>query len=297
MSRRAGLSTPVFLLSTAIGIAIFVLALVVIGVRIDSGPPVPPPPSAAEQARQDAASAYLLLAEAAEADPDSADLATMARAHEEAVGGVWVPWPGGPPEGATNPPAPRADTDDVSELLIQSIDATEEALETAEPADAPLYASILIRQQAALDTLSEGEERGLSAEPLSPSGVAALASEQTLIEIDTARQWLESAAPHLENPEQALLRIDLLEDYTNAILDTGMTDSRYAFAPLPDWFLEDPSAQTALRLEEEADRLVASELFTYIPTQDSIDLQIVATVRDLLPAETLSDFPLLEEMT
>ncbi|WP_182354642.1 hypothetical protein [Flaviflexus huanghaiensis] len=326
MTRRAGLSIPAFLLSTAIGIAVFILAMLVIGVRIDTGPTLPPAPSAAEQTRQNAASAYSLVADAAEgADPE---LARLARSHEEAVGGVWVPWPEGAPDGATNPPSPTTNTEDVVELLDQSVAATIDALEVAAPADVPLYASILIRQQAALESAaasaesapeepgdgdvdegsdgedasesSDGEQEsavaGLTVERLSPGQVATLASEQTLIEMDAARQWLETAAPHLDSPDRALLWIGQVDEYTSAVLQAGTADVRLAFATLPDWFLESPSPETALRLEQEAYLLVASELFTYIPTTDrSFDIQIAATALDLLTGSELDDLPLLTE--
>ena len=302
MTRRAGLSWPVFTLSAAIGIAIFILAMVVIGVRLDTGPTLPDEPSTAEAARQEAAAAYSLLADAAEDDEAHADIGQMARAHEEAVGGVWVPWPDGAPEDATNPPAPQASTTDVAELLDQSIRATEKALADTDPSDAVLYGSILLRQQAAYDSIAvtaEGEEPtgGMTAEPLSSAQVALLSGEQTLIELDTARQWLETAAPHLESNERALNRIADLNGYTSEILDAGAVDGRNAFAPVPDWFLEDPSPETALRLEAEAYRLVASELFTYIPSQDALDAEIIATALEFLSPSIraeLTDFPLIE---
>lgn len=308
MTRRAGLSTPVFLLSAAIGTAIFILAMLVAGVRIDSGPTLPAPPSAAEQARQNAASAYALVAEAAEGN--SAELARLARSHEEAIGGVWVPWPEGAPDGATNPPPPASDTDDVTVLLDRAIGATVDALEAAPSADVPLYASILIRQQAALDEAapatqdSDADEpadkapgaAGLTADTLSPGQVAELASGQTLIEIDAARQWLEAAAPHLDSADTALTRIAAFDDYTSAILQSGTADVRRAFAPLPDWFRSEPSPEMAQRLEEEAYLLVASELFTYIPTTDrTLDIQIAATALELIARSELPDFPLLEK--
>lgn len=305
MIRRVGLSWPAFILAVAIGVAIFILAMVVIGVRLDTGPTLPDEPSSAEEARQAAASSYSLLADAAEGDETFAQVADMARSHEEAVGGVWVPWPDGAPDGATNPPDAHSDSTDVVELLGESIAATELALGEADSSDAPLYASMLLRQQVAYETVAvtaEGEElvNHMAAGPLTPDQVAELASEQTLVELDTARQWLETAAPHLESNDGARARIADLDDYTNAILDAGISDQRDAFATLPDWFLENPSAETALRLEAEASRRVARELFTYIPTRTGIDAEIVATaLRFLSPSvkAELTDFPLLEVTT
>ncbi|WP_182173731.1 hypothetical protein [Flaviflexus equikiangi] len=289
MTRRAGLSPAAFLLSVAIGIAIFVLAMVVIGVRLDSGPPQPEPASVSEEARQDAATAYALLAEAAEgANPD---VASMARAHEEAVGGVWVPWPEGAPEGATNPPAPQSDTADVMILLERAVEATEHAVQTVDPADAPLFASILLRQQIALDALTE--EEAIAAEPL--VGLAEFATEQTLLTLDTARQWLETAAAHLDPNESAVDSIAEVDTMTSAILSSGMADSRLAVAPLPSWFLADPSPETAAQLEAEAKMLIAAELFSYIPTSDpTVDLQIVSALHRYVAASTVTDFPLIE---
>lgn len=273
--------------------------MIVIGVRLDTGPTLPDPPSAAEEARQNAAASYSVLADAAEDDDTYTDIAQMARSHEDAVGGVWVPWPEGAPDGATNPPAPQADSADVTELLDEAIAATETALREASSSDAALYASILLRQQAAYDSIAAEDEEptgGMTAEPLSSAQIAELAGEQSLVELDTARQWLETAAPHLESNEQARARIADLDDFTSEILDSGTADSRDAFAPVPDWFLEAPSPETASRLEAEAYRLVATEIFTYIPTQSGVDAEIIATALQFLsPSITadLTDFPFL----
>lgn len=309
MTRRTGLSTPGFALSIAIGIAIFILAMVVVGTRIDTGPPELPTPGADEVHRQEAADSYYLLAEASDeaaagdTESDPSELASVASDHLDAVGGLWVPWPDGAPDGAENPPPPTATTDDLTVLLEDAITATQAALESGDPSDSPLYASILIRLQVAHDdiaTAPEGEEPtgGISAEPLTSAQVAELASETSLVELDRARQWLEAAAPHLEAPDRALARIADLNDYTSEILDAGMDDIREPFAPLPDWFLEDPSAQTAAQLEADAYRLVATELFSYIPTATmSMNSQIAVTSLEFLTPSMraeMGSFPLLE---
>lgn len=335
MTNRKGLSTPAFALSVAIGIAIFILAMVIFGTRFDSGPNEPLPASADEVARQDAAYAYRDLYEAATAGgEDYSTVATMASDHLDAIGDVWVPWPDEVPEGATNPPAPEPVSTDVRELLATAISHTQLALEEGDPADAPLYASILIRQQVAYDSLpagttaveSEGSDdrgedssdapaddgeptdeasagdesesgSGLSASPLTPEEIAKLSSEASLIEFDRARQWLETVAPHLDSPERITDRIALLNDYTSQILDSGTADNREAFATLPDWFLADPGAETALRLEKEAYELVMHELFSYIPssTMDQ-NSQIVATILEFMTVDQqaeIESFPFL----
>lgn len=337
MTNRKGLSTPAFALSVAIGIAIFILAMVIFGTRLDTGPNDPPPASADEVARQDAAYAYRDLYEAATAGGENySTVATMASDHLDTIGDVWVPWPDEVPEGATNPPAPEPDSSDVRELLATAISHTQLALEEGDPADAPLYASILIRQQVAYDSLpadttaveseggndsgddssdapgDEGESTdetasgagdeaesgsGLSATPLTPAEIAELSSESSLIEFDRARQWLETAAPHLDSPERITNRIALLNAYTSQILDSGTADNREAFATLPDWFLADPGSETALRLEKEAYDLVMHELFSYIPasTMDQ-NSQIVATIFEFMTVDQraeIESFPFL----
>jgi len=294
MTRRAGLSWPVFSLSAAIGIAIFILAMIVIGTRLDTGPTLPDEPSAAEQVRQDAASAYSLLADAAENDPDYLAIGTMARAHEDAVGGVWIPWPEGAPEDATNPPAPHSDSTDVIDLLGEGIAATEAALQEADSSDTVLYASILLRQQVAYNSVASADDEepsgGMSAEQLSPDQLGEIAGESLVI-FDTARQWLETAAPHLDGNDRALQRIADLDAYTAAILDAGAADEREAFAAVPQWFLDDPSPETAARLEEEAYRLVLVELFTYVPTKEGLDAEIVATALEFVSPAIAADLP------
>ncbi|MEZ7898994.1 MAG: hypothetical protein QMB98_09310 [Flaviflexus sp.] len=348
MTNREGLSKPAFALAVAIGIAIFVLAMVVFGTRLDSGPEEPPAASADEVARQDAAIAYEHVAEVAGSQGNE-ELATMASEHLEAVGGIWLPWPDGAPEGATNPPIPAVSSADLTDLLATSIEATRVALEEGDPADAALYASILIRQQVAYEALvaqatgtdpaagedqstegdsasedvasnedvadPEGEaetteeqaadgdadtaapNEGLTVEPLTSKQVADLASSSTLVELDRARQWLETAAPHLDSPERITTRIALLNDYTSEILDSGMADTREPFAALPEWFLADPSPETATRLESEAYNLVALELFTYIPTSTmAVNPQVVATILEFLTEgqrAEIEDFPYL----
>lgn len=107
------------------------------GVRLDTPPPEPPTPDAAEQVRQEAALAAATLAATATAAAGGADgadgatgaadeagaadenpgaagaddapaaalleIADDARAQEAALGGVWVAWPDGAPEGVATP--------------------------------------------------------------------------------------------------------------------------------------------------------------------------------------------------
>lgn len=257
MAKRS-LSTPIFILACAIAAALFILIFLVIGGRFDSGIPEPEEASVAEQERQDTVEQLLTLSNAASdlstGEDAYAAIAERAAAYADGLGGLWVPWPDGPPEGATNPPVETTPpTDLTAEGFVVLYDATMtqlvDGLAAASDQDAPRYASMLLGLQA----LSP-EGATFSSEPPGTDDLAALLSDSvSLSVISHAHHYFETAAARTDVDsrtarEAAATRLDAL---SNAIIDTGVADTREQLPALPDWFWADP-AGTVPQLVNEA---------------------------------------------
>lgn len=281
MATRSQMSRKVFFLACAIAIAFFTLILIVMGVRVDRGVPSPPTADAAELARQDTAQSLLQLSDGAASLSGGEDLyhelSVAAQSYADQLGGVWVPWPDGAPEGATNPPtvtqAPRdLSAEGLTIMYEETITDLVDSLATVPETQALLYSTML----ADLVSLAPPEAAPLPGEAPTADGLAEIASDsQTVRLLDVSRQYLETVAAR--TPEDQRERISSkaarLNDIVNAMLETGTPDTRESIADLPDWFYDDPSQLD--RLEGEADRIVAEQamfLTDQVPADRRIDL-------------------------
>lgn len=266
MRNRSGLSTPAFLLSVAIGVALFTLIIMVMGTRLDTGPGDPEPPSAAEKTRQSAAQSIDLLARAAD-ELQLPDTAEVARAQVETLGGVWEPWTGEIPEGKSNPPQPTLPTDlddqAMQTLFDEAIDAAEESLAACADNDTARYASVLMSLLAERRSWAAAVEAAPLPAPMTADEFASFVTDGPTFErFATAQQWLEVAAARAEEESAdsyaALAR--QLRVLTDAMTQAGAGDIRPLYAPLPSWFWEDMNSEEApARLRADSARLITSQ--------------------------------------
>ncbi|WP_345038566.1 hypothetical protein [Georgenia daeguensis] len=233
--------------------ALAALTLAGCGLRLETPPPVAPSPDPAEEVRQDAAAeAAVIAATVSDVTAEGATAELLARigeeagAHLDALGGVWVAWPDGAPEGAVTPePAatsavPDPDAADVLELLTTgAADAREGAV--AAPTDdlaAVLAAVSLSRAHGAAEvaaatgaTAPESAAAPLTREALLVRGV----DGPTLRVLDQARFAYETVAARSAGAarESAVARAAHLQSLVDVALEEGAPDERLGVYDLP----------------------------------------------------------------
>ncbi|VEI12664.1 hypothetical protein [Trueperella bialowiezensis] len=217
MSKRESGSTLVFAGSLLLGVAIFALVMVVMGTRLDKDVS-PEPASEQENERQE-------IAALAQVISDDAELGDYGQAWLDALGGVWVPWPDGAPEGYTNPPTPVPAATDAPAALDQ-------LASTALNSD--LGSTVTSMGVAAL-TLNAHDVAGCGEYDMAALGT--MTATGTAVErIETARQWLELDAARTPEGEREndVARIELLSDLIDAQLAAGAPDKRPAIITEPE---------------------------------------------------------------
>lgn len=224
---------------------------------------------AAQEARQDGARAAMVLAEAAgRVAPRAGDdapllkaIAAQASAQADALGGVWVAWPDGAPEGVATPePSPTADPSvrdltEVRALLHAGMDAHREAAMSAPQGpiaarEASLAAS-RAAQIAALDATRpdahpppppiepgvatpEGEAVAPAPAPdPQPTAYPGAEPRAALETLDAARYGLETAAARLDGPTREVAAAAAADTRSagQALVDGGSSDTRRAAYP------------------------------------------------------------------
>ncbi|MGO1510733.1 MAG: hypothetical protein ACTHXO_12190 [Actinomycetaceae bacterium] len=237
----------------AAALAVLSLTLAGCGLRIDSDPEPPSPATVTQQWRQDAAVESANLAEATRtlaADPatDPAavpvleEVAADLDAQVEALGGVWVAWPGGAPEGQTNRPVPDppvvTDVTQLQGLIVSSADSTVAVLADVPAAERDL-ASVLsatavgrILSARSLEAFASGGSP-VEVTPASPEVVSAVADGPTLRVLDQAR-YLEETLAARGMDESAGQRAADLQVLVDAALAAGAPDTREPAYPWPD---------------------------------------------------------------
>ncbi|WP_406717064.1 hypothetical protein QEV01_09575 [Trueperella pyogenes] len=217
MAQRHTGSTLAFFGALVLGIATFALVMVVMGTRLDADVS-PDPASSVEVERQN-------LAERSDAIAHSADsrIAAVSSTWTRALGGVWVPWPDGAPEGHTNPPPYTPGSDVHAELRELSARALRSSL-------GPVATSI------GVSALALGATEPAHCGDYALAKVAAsLSTGVSVKNIETARQWLQRHAATLPigKRDAELTRIDTLSDLLDAQLAAGAPDTRPALATEP----------------------------------------------------------------
>lgn len=229
------------------------LSLAGCGLRLETPPPVAPSPDTAEELRQDAAAGAATIAATVSdvtAEGTTAELLTRigaeADAHLDALGGVWVAWPDGPPEGAVAPAppptgaVPEPDAADVLGLLTTgAADAREGAVAApTEDLAAVLAAVSLSRAHGAAQVAAatgapapESAAAPLTREALLVRGV----DGPTLRVLDQARFAYETVAARSEGTarESAVSRADHLQSLVDLAVEEGAPDERLAVYDLP----------------------------------------------------------------
>lgn len=239
---------------------IFFAILLSLGARPEHVDLTPEPASTAEQQRQSLAIAAQRIAASQNLSQQAAEAAKQAQTWLDQLGGVWVPWPQGAPEGYENP---SPDTSAYSSLdqLRQAVWEFSTAVLSAHSKleGAPLIAGDSQTNGAKTDKDSDNADsvdrtvaeigidaiyagialdREAGAEPTCDAPhtsdlVAAFSSHpDTLKNLDTARQWLEykkTFSPSDELNEQ----VNALGTLIDTALDSGAPDTRQVMAPPP----------------------------------------------------------------
>lgn len=251
------------------------------GVRLESPPPTAPVPDAVEQVRQDgaidAATIARTVAEVTAAEGEVAEIldrvAAQARTHADALGGVWVAWPDGAPEGvttapvSTDPPVAAPEARDVLDLLTAgAADAREASLASPDDAVAAVLASVSIsRSHTAADLAAAvGEDLAPAAgAALTPDALRARGSDgPTLLVLDQARHAFETVAARSTGAtrQAAAARASHLQLLVDTALADGAPDRRPGVYALPD-ATDDLSAEQAAAVDAES-RLLEHWVFS-----------------------------------
>lgn len=266
---------------TAVLGAVVALALTGCGLRLETPPPQAPEPDLTEELRQETAAAAARLGATADVlAPEMSggeDAAEAVRAagldaqeHLDALGGVWVAWPDGAPEGSQEPaPAPTQALTDVDaaglvELLVTEATRAREAAVEAPGGDlAALLGSIAIARQLRAEELAaatgaelpgpEEDEEPVSA-PLAPEALAARGADgPTLLVLDQTRFVYETAAARAagETREEAAERSAHLQALVDVAIAEGAPDERQS--------LYSPEAEAGEDMDPDAAAVVAAE--------------------------------------
>ncbi|GAA1623626.1 DUF4439 domain-containing protein [Georgenia ruanii] len=214
-------------------------------VRFDTPPAEPASPSAAEVLRQDeAVRADRLAATVAEitAAPGVAPVlervGAHARAHVDALGGVWVAWPEGAPEGVatqappTAPPTGATGRDVLSELTAGAAGARAGALSTSDGHLAAALLAVAVSRAADAADLAAAlgtQAPASTAAPMTPEALGTLKVDGADVQVlDAARFALETVAARTsgETRARAVRQVGELQGLVDAALAAGAPDER-----------------------------------------------------------------------
>ena len=165
--------------------------------------------------------------------PTSASIQEEARQQVEALGGVWEPW--ATPVPTTYPTAtpvataaPDATVSDLVTALSSGVETARGVLETAEPAQAQLAASLVVSWSTRLEELSPGSVAPAprDAEPL---------GADLLLAYDSARYAMEEVAARSAGADRERAQADgaVADQVVRASVALGGTDSRLAAYAAP----------------------------------------------------------------
>ncbi|USR79967.1 hypothetical protein [Arcanobacterium pinnipediorum] len=269
---RSRVTSWLLFISTIVTVcAVFILILVVMGTRLENTSVAPQTPSAAEEERQDIAVSIARVHATAQelqtSNPDATSTAILtqlipaSQAWLERIGGVWVPWPDGAPQGYENPHL-DLNAPEISLPSLQSqLSTISDKLSATDNIDPHLSVSIATSARTFAANLADPAQR---LEICSTPDVAALSSAvntaPAIVNVDTARQWLEYHAALLDPGARQieLHKINLLTELTHSALENGGKDERHPIAPLPQSADVDTSVSS----------LIASELLSHAPQLD-----------------------------
>lgn len=274
--------------------------------RLDTPPPEHPELTAAESARQGAAIDAAVIAEAAarigpgQEEHVAAALAAIAadaHAQVEALGGIWIAWPEGAPEGVATPaPSPTADpaiTDPagVLALLDASWGAARAAATSADATEAEslTLAAVTVSRAAQATRLADAigvpaPNHTDPANPLVPDALPGVEDSDLVIAYDSARYGLETAAARLPEPYAgwAAARAGQVRAALEAALARGAEDRRQPAYPSGSATTHPDALEMARAAEESLLGLVQSSLESAEPDQRAALIDAATTSATLL---------------
>ncbi len=239
---------------------VFFAILISLGARSEYADLTPKPASSAEQERQKLAIFAQRIAASQDLSLQAAEVAKQAQIWLDHLGGVWMPWPEGAPEGYENPPIDTSAYSSIDQLRqavwnfssialsaytdTESTDQTPDnfkmnAIESAEDENNSdsarrtlaeigldaIYAGIALDREAGVQPNCEA--------PNTENLAAALSSyPDTLKNLDTARQWLEYQTA-LSPSDDLSAQVNTLNTLIDTALDAGTPDTRQVMAPPP----------------------------------------------------------------
>lgn len=239
---------------------VFFAILISLGARSEYADLTPKPASAAEQERQNLAIVAQRIAASQNLSLQAAEVAKQAQIWLEHLGGVWMPWPEGAPEGYENPSIDTSAYSSIdqlrqavwnfSSLALSAYTDTEStdqppnnfktnAIESGEDENNSdsarrtlaeigldaMYAGIALDREAGVQPNCEA--------PNTENLTAALSSyPDTLKNFDTARQWLEYQTA-LSPSDDLSAQVNTLSTLIDTALDAGTPDTRQVMAPPP----------------------------------------------------------------
>lgn len=252
-------SNLTFIGSLLLGVAALGGVLLGMGARVDDGKLEQPVATGAQAERQQLALDIAGIEKSAgiEAVGGSFGPAIAVEAKEwlDAVGGIWVPWPSGAPEGYTNPPAEPNVVGTAEDFLASLTSLSERALtELDNPA---LGTSISLASR--IDAVELGGSCGtvddvavavaMAAAPGAKDASGDDADKTPVAVLETVRQLLEQEAAEIEPGKRdvEIAQVARLDAIINDAIELGAADTRPAIVPIVD----NPS-EAALELVREA---------------------------------------------
>ncbi|MCI6575102.1 MAG: hypothetical protein PT944_03170 [Actinomycetaceae bacterium] len=242
----------VFLLCMILIVLCVGAVLLSLGARLEHPDLTPAPASEAEQERQNLAVLAQRISSSTAALPADSALSTDAQEWVTDLGGVWVPWPQGAPEGYTNPQLDLtgfASSADVSAALwkfsqaaqsFSDADATATGVSSEQEATAsdssrgaahiPLGLSLALSATKYAVAIDNERHASASCPTFSPDQLAALltAHPAALEQLESARQSLELKQAGLNSDQRTSLTpaITTLAGVIDAALTAGTADVR-----------------------------------------------------------------------
>ncbi|XCB30376.1 hypothetical protein RQN30_02880 [Arcanobacterium hippocoleae] len=230
---RARFSAAIFL-----GVSLFTLFMFFIGTRLENPDLSPAAPTPQENIRQELAVESARIAAGAAALKLS-DLAAAADSWTKQLGGVWIPWPEGAPNGYENPPLDlSAKSKNFSELTAELQIFAKNTANLG-----PGFAAGSEMVNLAGNVLQTAENLALKNNlpsvlpPINTFSIAAQINDpHTVIALDTVKQVLEAHTaqlPAAQNLQRKINRknIALLDALINDALESGTADERTGFVP------------------------------------------------------------------
>ncbi len=267
-------STLTFIGAIFCGIAIFIVFLFSMGANLEKPNLTPAKPSQSEIKRQNLVLQLEKIRNASSTHSNLDSLNQAIQDWERELGGLWIPWPEGAPDGYENPKLDlKAESQEPQYILTQLNNFASEVLTIGD--NKPIwrttislsaraqYQSNLVAKKYQLPHTSKIDENLLARGNW---------NKENLQQIEIARQWLEVKAANTTADKQKdyLPLIQMLDNILNATLETGVKDTRPALSsislndttPLQNalWAIVEVGSVNELQIRRTAAQIVAQLL-------------------------------------